>query len=135
MRALQHPGSLAGFVFLTFVAWGFDSIFAIQIASALHLSLSFFQALILLAALGLSSAIPSTPGYIGIYQFVAVSLFPLFGFTQSQSLAYIIILQAIAYLSVILWGFMGLWRLNALQLFKPSQLKQLTNRVNEDGLE
>ncbi len=70
------------------------------------------QALILLAALGLSSAIPSTPGYVGVYQFVAVTILVPFGFLRSEALAYILISQVVGYLQYGFWGLLGLWQIN-----------------------
>lgn len=122
MRALQQSGRLVGFVVLTLIIWAIDAFFITQIGLALHLSISVALAFLLLAALGLSSAIPSTPGYIGVYQFVTVNVLVPFGFSQSQALAFIIALQAISFCSVILFGFIGLWQLGALHLFKPSKL-------------
>jgi len=53
-------------------------------------------AFLLIAALGLGSALPSTPGYIGIYQFVAVTVLVPFGFSRSDAIAYILVAQALA---------------------------------------
>ena len=39
--------------------------------------------------MGLASALPSTPGYVGIYQFVAVSVLTPFGFSRTDAIAYI----------------------------------------------
>jgi uncharacterized membrane protein YbhN (UPF0104 family) len=75
-----------------------------------HLNLG--QALILLSALGLSSAIPSTPGYIGVYQFAAVSVLVPFGFSKPQALAFILISQVLNYLIISFFGLLGLWHLN-----------------------
>ncbi len=111
MRAIQHPGRLLHVVGLTVLVWMGDILFAILIAQALHLSMEPAQAMLLLAALGLSSAAPSTPGYVGIYQFVAVTVLPPFGFGQSEALAYILAYQAVTYLVVMVWGFLGLWQL------------------------
>lgn len=109
MRAFQHPVRGAQFLALTMVVWLADALFTIVITSALHLSLSLPQALLLLAALGLASALPSTPGYVGIYQFVAVTVLPPFGFAQSEALALIIAFQVIIYLVVLVWGLPGIW--------------------------
>jgi glycosyltransferase 2 family protein len=111
MRALHRPGRLFGFIGLTIVIWLIDGVMAIWIAQALDLSLAFPHALLLLAALGLASAAPSTPGYVGIYQFVAVTVLAPFGFAQSQALVYIIAFQAISYAVIILWGLLGAWLL------------------------
>jgi uncharacterized protein (TIRG00374 family) len=110
MKAFQHGGRAAMFAVLTVVIWLADAIIAMQVAQALDLSLTLAQSLLLLAALGLSSAAPSTPGYVGIYQFVAVSVLPPFGFTESEALAYIVLFQAVSYVTILFWGFIGLWR-------------------------
>jgi hypothetical protein len=70
------------------------------------------QSLILLSALGLSSAIPSTPGYVGVYQFVAVTVLVPFGFSRAEALAFILISQVLNYLVVSFWGLIGLWQVN-----------------------
>jgi hypothetical protein len=75
-------------------------------------TLSLGQSFILLAALGLSSAIPSTPGYIGVQQFVAVSVLVPFGFSRPAALAYILIAQVFNYLVISFWGLIGLWQVN-----------------------
>lgn len=97
MRACQRPRVAASFAALTAVVWLNDAFAWAILARAFHLSLSLPQAFVMLAALGLSSAIPSTPGFIGIYQFVAVGVLPLFGYSREQALAYIVMVQAIGY--------------------------------------
>ena len=113
MRAFQHPGRALLFAGLTVVIWLTDAPMAIEVGSALNLTLALPQALLLLAALGLSSAVPSTPGYVGIYQFVAVTVLTPFDFSRSEALACIIAFQAVNYGVVIVWGFMGLCLLGA----------------------
>jgi hypothetical protein len=113
MRAFQHWGRGAGFAALTVVIWLADSLAFILIARAFNLSLGLAQALLVIAALGLSSAVPSTPGYVGIYQFVAVTVLAPFGFARNDALALILAMQAVLYLLVIVWGPLGLWALGA----------------------
>ena len=74
-------------------------------------SLTIPHALVLLAALGLSSAIPSTPGYVGVYQFVAVSVLVPYGFSRADAIAYMLISQVLNYLVVSFWGLLGLWQI------------------------
>ena len=111
MNSLRHVGRALSFLALTAIIWMGDAVVAVTIAYALGLALSIPQALLLGVALGLSSAIPSTPGYIGIYQFVAVTILSPFGFTHSQALAYILVFQALSYLIIAFWGLLGLWQL------------------------
>ena len=111
LRAVQSVRRASGFAGLTAVIWLTDSVSLIIVARAFALTLGLPQALLLLAALGLSSAAPSTPGYVGIYQFVAVTVLAPFGFSQAEALAFIVGLQAVTYAVVILWGLIGLWNL------------------------
>jgi uncharacterized protein (TIRG00374 family) len=99
------------FVLLTAGIWLVDGFVATILALVIHQSLSLAQAMVLLAALGLSSAIPSTPGYVGVYQFVAVAVLVPFAYSQSEALAYILVFQIINYLTVSLWGLAGFWRM------------------------
>jgi uncharacterized membrane protein YbhN (UPF0104 family) len=62
------------------------------------------MAMLLLTGLGLSSALPSTPGYVGIYQFVAVTVLAPLGIAKSSALAFILVLQAFGYAMTLLVG-------------------------------
>jgi len=95
-------------------------------ARAFELSLNPAQAFILLAALGISSAIPSTPGYVGVYQFVAVAVLTPFGFSNSQAIAYILAFQANQYLGITIYGLIGLLSLGGLRKVKD------TGKVDEN---
>lgn len=112
MRAFQSARRALAFCALTAAIWSVDVVIALLVGRGFHLELTVVQAILLLAALGLSSAAPSTPGYIGIYQFVAVSVLTPFGYTQDQALVFILAFQAVTYAMVLIFGLLGLWRLN-----------------------
>ena len=111
MRAFQQPGRALSFIVYSAVIWLTDALATMVVARALGLTLTLPQSFLLLVALGLSSAAPSTPGYVGIYQFVAVTVLPPFGLSRSEALAYILIAQALTYIIVTVWGLLGLWRM------------------------
>jgi len=67
-------------------------------------------AFLLIASLGLGSALPSTPGYVGIYQFVAVTVLGPFGFSRTDAIAYILNVQALGYVVIGVWGSIGILR-------------------------
>jgi hypothetical protein len=112
IRSLRNGRRLLSFVLLTFAIWFIDAIANTIGVHVISQTLSIAQALILLAALGLSSAIPSTPGYVGVYQFVAVGVLVPFGFTRADALAYVLINQVLNYMIVSFWGLLGLWRIH-----------------------
>ena len=112
MRTLQNGKRMTAFLAFTVIIWLFDSLIVILYTNIVSSVLSIPQALVLLSTLGLSSAIPSTPGYVGVYQFAAITVLVPFGFSKSIAIAFIIICQIANYLMVGFWGLLGLWILN-----------------------
>jgi uncharacterized membrane protein YbhN (UPF0104 family) len=108
LRSFHDAKRLTGFFLLTAAIWGLDAAGAVVGASALGLRLPLSAAFLLIAGLSLGSALPSTPGYVGIYQFVAVTVLTPFGFSRSDAIAFILVAQALMYLVVGVWGGMAL---------------------------
>ncbi len=109
--ALQHWGRLGLFLLYSAGIWSLDTLTGLTVARALGLSLTPVQVLLLLAAVGIASAVPSTPGYIGVYQLVAVTVLVPFGLSEAQAVAYILAYQGVNYVVITLWGLPGLWKL------------------------
>lgn len=109
--ALQHPGRLGGFLVCSAAIWSLDTVAGLMTARAFGLALDPVQVFVLLAALGLFSAIPSTPGYVGVYQLVAVAVLVPFGLSEAKAVAYIFAYQGVNYAVITLWGLIGLWKL------------------------
>jgi glycosyltransferase 2 family protein len=101
---------LAGFIGLTAMIWASDAAGVMLAVYALNLRISFEVALLLLTGLGLGSALPSTPGFVGIYQAVAVTVLPPFGISRDSALAYILVAQAMGYVIVLAFGLPGFYR-------------------------
>jgi uncharacterized protein (TIRG00374 family) len=99
--------AFAGF---TVVIWCLDASGAMLAAHGLDLDVRFTVAALLICGMGLGSALPSTPGYVGIYQFVAVSVLTPFGISRDGALALVLVLQAIGYVVVTAFGVPGLYR-------------------------
>lgn len=112
MRAFQHSGRALRFTGFTVLIWLLDGVMTIVVGQALNIDITLPQVMLLLAALGLSSAAPSTPGFVGIYQFVTVTVLASFGISRNDALALIITLQATNYVVLISLGIVGLWQLN-----------------------
>ena len=111
MRAFAHPSRGFAFAGMTVLIWLTDAAGTIILTRAFGLNLTLPTAVMVLAGLGLSSAIPSTPGYVGVYQFAAVAVLVPLGYPRTGVLAYIIAAQAVGYVVITVWGLLGLWRL------------------------
>lgn len=110
IRSFHDAGRLFRFLGLTMVIWLGDGVGVILGMRALGMDVSLALALLLIAGLGLGSALPSTPGYVGIYQFVAVSILTPFGFSRTDAIAYILLGQALQYVVITCWGLIGFAR-------------------------
>lgn len=110
LQSLLRVRKLFYFGLLTILIWCLDALNTVFLATILHVHLAFTQAIVLLASLGLSSALPSTPGYVGIYQFVAVTVLEPFGITREGALSLIIVSQILNLILVFFLGGIGLWR-------------------------
>jgi uncharacterized membrane protein YbhN (UPF0104 family) len=113
MRAFHHTGRFLGFAALTVLIWVSDTLGTMIAARALDLAISFSMAMLLITGLGLGSALPSTPGYVGIYQFVAVTVLAPFGIAKSNAVAFILVVQAYGYLVTLALGLPCLWILRS----------------------
>jgi uncharacterized protein (TIRG00374 family) len=104
LRTLHSGRLLLSFVALTALIWLLDSLTAILAMRALALPTTLATAFLLTTGLALASALPSTPGYVGIYQFVAVSVLVPFGFSKTDAIGYILLFQALQYALMIFWA-------------------------------
>jgi len=110
LRAFHDWRRLAAFLSLTAVIWFMDAIGFILAARSLNLILTLPMTYLLMTGLGLGSALPSTPGYVGIYQFVSVEILMPFGFARAPVIAYTLLLQVLQYISTAVWGLFALLR-------------------------
>jgi hypothetical protein len=119
IRAFHDVRRLASFVAFTVLIWCLDAVGAVVTASALSFHLPLSVAFLLIAALGVGTALPSTPGYVGIYQFVAVTVLTPFGFSRTDAIAYILVTQALMYVVIGLWGSIALLRYRSIRTGDP----------------
>jgi len=110
LKAFHDWRRLAAFLSLTAVIWFMDAIGFILAARSLNLILTVPMTYLLMTGLGLGSALPSTPGYVGIYQFVSVEILMPFGFARAPVIAYTLLLQVLQYISTAVWGLFALLR-------------------------
>ena len=113
-QALTDSSTRAGrYLALTAIIWATDTMVMVLLPHAFNASLAPTQALLLIIAIALSSAVPSTPGGVGVLQLVAVSVLVSFGFDQTLALAFFVVWQGTMALQFLVWGTLGwLWLAN-----------------------
>lgn len=101
---------------LSLAAWASWALAALLIARSLGIELSLTEALFVTAVLNLGSAVPSSPGYVGTYEWLGVASLGLLGIDNEPALAFTILLHAAWYVPTTLAGAVALGARGALQL-------------------
>lgn len=101
IAATARPREL---VLLSLAAWLTWAVGATLAARAVGVELSVVEALFVTAALNLGVAIPSSPGFVGTYQWLGVSALALFDVSRETGLAFAIVMQAVWFVPTTLGG-------------------------------
>ena len=80
---------------LSLLAWWVWGLSAWLVASALGLHLSLLEVAFVTAVLNLGTAIPSSPGFIGTYQWLSVAGLGLLGVGRPEAFAFSVLMQAV----------------------------------------
>ena len=89
---------------MSVAAWGTWALAAILVGRAVGVELTLVDAIFVTAALNLGVAIPSSPGFVGTYQWLGVSALALFGIGREAGLAFAICMQAVWFVPTTIAG-------------------------------
>lgn len=95
---------IIGALALSIVAWVCWSLAAILVAGSVGIELGLVDAFFVTAVVNLGVALPSSPGFVGTYQWLAVASLGLLGVGREDALAFSILLQASWYVPTTLIG-------------------------------
>ena len=82
---------------LSLGAWAMWAVAALLVARSLDVELSLAEALFVTAVLNLGSAVPSSPGYVGTYEWLGVASLGLLDVDNEPALAFTILVHAAWY--------------------------------------
>jgi len=102
MATMDHLGQVARVTAWSFAAWGSWTAGAWLVAASLDLGVTLGGALFLCGVIGLGAAIPSSPGQIGTFQWLAVVAMAVLSVGRADALAFSVLLQLVVLLPVIL---------------------------------
>lgn len=112
LAVLSRPRAFGAAVLLSFIGWLLNVTGTWLIGESLELNIGFAGALLVTSVIALGSAIPSSPGMIGTFQWLAVASLGVFGVAQATALAFSILLQAVTYTPTTLAGVPEAWWLS-----------------------
>jgi hypothetical protein len=97
MRAVRLSG-------ISLAAWAMWALAAWLVGRAVGIELSVVEVVFVTAVINLGVAIPSSPGFIGTYQWLGVSALALVDVATDEALAFSILMQAVWYVPTLLVG-------------------------------
>jgi uncharacterized protein (TIRG00374 family) len=98
------PAKAVVAVLLSFAAWSAWGAAVWLVARSVGIDLSLLETLFVAAAINLGVAIPSSPGFVGTYQWLAVASLGLFDVPKEDALAFAILVQAVWYVPTTIVG-------------------------------
>ncbi len=113
LRVFHDVRRLGGFAAMTAAIWSVDTAALMLGGVAFHLRLTFTMVSLLLCGMGLGSAVAPTPGYVGTYQSVIVTILGPFGVARDTALAFALVSQAAGYAVVVTLGLPAVLRYRA----------------------
>lgn len=87
---LQRPSGFLSVTLLTALLWLITGLATLAWVMAFHLNVPWYAGFFVLVMVNLGSAIPSSPGYIGVYHYLAVLALSLWTPDKNAALAYAI---------------------------------------------
>jgi len=104
LQGLRRPAQLVPTLLWSLVIW-VAIVFAVwSCFEAARLQLPVSAALCVLAFLGLGISLPSSPGFIGVFQAATVLALSLFGVSRVDALSFSLLLHASQFVPVTVWG-------------------------------
>jgi glycosyltransferase 2 family protein len=98
---------------LSVLAWGSFAFAVWFVARSLSIELDPLDCIFVTAVINLGVAIPSSPGFVGTYQWLAVASLGVLGVLREEALAFSFLLQASWYVpTTLVGGFLVLFRLD-----------------------
>jgi hypothetical protein len=89
---------------LSIVTWGLGTVAVYLVARSVGIDLEPLDAVFVASALSLGVAIPSSPGYVGTYQWIGVASLGLLDVPVNEALAFAILMQASWFIPTTLAG-------------------------------
>ena len=96
LTGARTPAGLAIFFGLSVLAFAVASAALLTLATALGIGLTVPQAMLVMGALALSTAIPAAPGSIGTYEFVGLTTLTGIGIAPEPAIALVVLVHLIA---------------------------------------
>jgi uncharacterized protein (TIRG00374 family) len=112
LKTLKSFRAVMLVLFSSVIIWMVEAGMFWIIAQSFPLDLTLAQCALIALVVGLSTLIPSGPGYVGTYEFFFVSVATSFGVERNMAVSYAFITHFAQWLPITLVGFYYAWKMN-----------------------
>ena len=109
LAALESWRRAVGVLAWSCVIWLSTALVFYVVMQAARLRLPFAAALTALCLTSLGMVVPSSPGYVGVFEYITVVSLSLFAVGREEALGYALVLHALNYVSLAILGVAALW--------------------------
>jgi glycosyltransferase 2 family protein len=110
LEAVRQPRLLIGLLLWSLLVWVLSALTNYLVFRALDLTLPLSAALLLLVVLHVGTSVPSSPGRVGVFQYLVILSLSMYSVDKNVALGYSIILYLVIYMSIAVIGGYCLWR-------------------------
>jgi glycosyltransferase 2 family protein len=104
LQALGSRRAIGLLALYTFLIWASNSILLWLVLRAFHIEVPITAGILMTAVLNLGMAVPSSPGYVGVYDYLFVLMLDLYGIAKTPALAAGLAMHVIAFVPVTIIG-------------------------------
>lgn len=104
LNLLKDKSVLLKVIPLTLVSWTFSGLSSYVVLNAVNIRLPFFAAFLVMAITIISVAIPSSPGYVGTWEFFCMLSLGIFGVEKTAALGFALLYHFLSLLPTTVFG-------------------------------
>ncbi len=110
VRALRQPGIIPRLAATSLLSWALEGCMVVICARAVHLPIGFGLAMVVLLAINVAMAVPSSPAGAGAFEGAVVVVLTLAGIGKSPAVAFALLYHLVQVVPVTLAGTLVVWR-------------------------
>lgn len=110
LASLRSPTRFAGVIGWSLGLWLWNGVSFWLGFRAFDIEVGLAGALVMQALLAFGIAVPSTPGFVGVFEFVITTVLALYGVPHDRALAFAVTYHVTTFVPITLLGVYSLWR-------------------------
>lgn len=101
---IKNPRNMIHFLLRSIIIWLAEGLIIFIFIKSLNIGVPIFAGYFVMVLIGFGIAIPSAPGYVGVYQFVCIKALSIWGVSDSVALSFSLVMQITTFIPMNLIG-------------------------------